>query len=58
MLEFHLQGGIVVDETRRHPLMTLVKAHAGPIKPSDREWFTQLSEMHQVCLIPARVLDG
>ena len=55
MLEFHLKGGIVVDETRRHPLMTLVKAHAGPIKPSDREWFTQLSEMHQVCLIPARV---
>ena len=56
MLEFHLQGGIVVDETRRHPLMTLVKY--AEIKPSDREWFTQLSEMHQVCLIPARVLDG
>eukprot|EP00435_Cladocopium_sp_Y103_P019710 s2789_g4.t1 len=52
-LEFHSNGGIIVSEGPMHPLITVVKL--GALPHSYLEWFAELGEAHQVCIIPARL---
>lgn len=53
VLEFNKDGGIIVDDSRRHNFMTVVKWEE--IRHQDREWMKTLSETHQVLVLPARL---
>lgn len=52
-MEFHSDGGIIVGKGPMHPFITVVKL--GALPHSYLEWFAQLGEKHQVCIIPARL---
>ena len=53
VLEFKQNDGIIVDNSRRHDFMTVLKWEE--ITPRDREWMKTLSAEQQIVVLPARL---